>query len=45
MTTKKLETPGADIVYDVHGRLPTPDGSPASFYTLASHFSLRTVIT
>jgi pimeloyl-ACP methyl ester carboxylesterase len=56
MTTKKLETPGADIVYDVHGPLPTPDGSPAlfmigqpmdasGFYTLASHFSDRTVIT
>jgi pimeloyl-ACP methyl ester carboxylesterase len=56
MTTHKLETSGADIVYDVHGPLPTADGRPplfmigqpmdaSGFTTLASHFPDRTVIT
>ena len=56
MTTHKLETAEADIVYDVHGPLPTADGRPPlfmiaqpmdarGFTTLASHFSDRTVIT
>jgi pimeloyl-ACP methyl ester carboxylesterase len=56
MTTHKLETAEADIVYDVHGPLPTADGRPplfmigqpmdaSGFTTLASHFSDRTVIT
>src|SRR5262247_1907482 len=56
MTTHKLETTEADIVYDVHGPLPTADGRPPlfmigqpmdarGFSTLASHFSDRTVIT
>src|SRR2546421_4406553 len=56
MTTHKLETTEADIVYDVHGPLPTPDGrrplfmiaqpmDASGFRTLASHFPDRTVIT
>ena len=56
MTTHKLETAEADIVYDVHGPLPTADGRPPlfmiaqpmdarGFTTLASHFTDRTVIT
>jgi pimeloyl-ACP methyl ester carboxylesterase len=56
MTTRKLETTEADIVYDVHGPLPTADGRPpllmigqpmdaSGFKTLASHFPDRTVIT
>ena len=56
MTTHTLETTEADIVYDVHGPLPTADGRPplfmigqpmgaAGFRTLASHFPDRTVIT
>src|SRR5438309_2298977 len=56
MTTHKLETTEADIVYDVHGPLPTADGRPplfmigqpmdaSGFSTLASHFPDRTVIT
>ena len=56
MTTHKLETAGADIVYDVHGPLPTAGGRPPlfmigqpmdarGFTTLASHFPDRTVIT
>src|ERR1700716_2919670 len=56
MTTHKLETTEADIVYDVHGPLPTGDGHPplfmigqpmdaSGFSTLASHFPDRTVIT
>ncbi|MDQ6884881.1 MAG: alpha/beta hydrolase [Candidatus Dormibacteraeota bacterium] len=56
MTTHKLETTDADIVYDVHGPLPTADGRPplfmigqpmdaSGFSTLASHFRDRTVIT
>jgi pimeloyl-ACP methyl ester carboxylesterase len=56
MTTHKLEITRADIVYDVHGPLPTADGRPplfmigqpmdaSGFTTLASHFPDRTVIT
>src|SRR2546423_7807500 len=56
MTTHKLETTEADIVYDVHGPVPTVDGSPplfmigqpmdaSGFKTLATHFPDRTVIT
>src|SRR6202048_4719508 len=56
MTTHKLETTDADIVYDVHGPLPTPGGraptfmigrpmDASGFRTLASHFPDRTVIT
>ena len=56
MTTHKLETTGADIVYDIHGPLPTAGGRPplfmigqpmdaSGFSTLASYFPDRTVIT
>src|SRR6266478_6069188 len=56
MTTHKLVTTEADIVYDVHGPLPPADGRPplfmigqpmaaSGFGTLASHFPDRTVIT
>src|SRR4030081_1633341 len=56
MTTHKLEIAGADIVYDVHGPLPTADGRPplfmigqpraaSGFTALASHFPDRTVVT
>src|SRR3981081_1568483 len=56
MTTHKLETTEADIVYDVHGPLPTADGRPplfmigqpmnaSGFGTVASHFPDRTAIT
>src|SRR5437667_10766972 len=56
MTTHKLETTEADIVYDVHGPLPTADGRPplfmiaqpmdaSGFSTLASHFPDRPGIT
>src|SRR5215467_5096270 len=56
MTTHKLETTEADIVYDVHGPLPTADRRPplfmiaqpmdaSGFSALASHFPDRTVIT
>ena len=56
MTTHKLETTEADIVYDVRGPLPTADGRPpllmigqpvtaTGFATLASHFPDRTVVT
>src|SRR3982074_433669 len=56
MTTHKLGITEADIVYDVHGPLPTADGRPplfmigqpmdaSGFSTLASHFPDRTVIT
>src|SRR6266513_3386247 len=56
MTTHKLETAEADIVYDVRGPLPTADGRPplfmigqpmdaSGFATLASHFPERTVVT
>jgi len=55
-TTHVLETAEADIVYDVHGPLPTADGRPplfmigqpmdsTGFATLASHFPDRTVVT
>src|ERR1700693_2021121 len=55
-TTDTLQTPEADIVYDVHGPLPTADGRPllfmigqpmdaGGFATLASHFPDRTVVT
>ena len=55
-TTNVLETAEADIVYDVHGPLPTADGRPpllmigqpmdsTGFATLASLFPDRTVIT
>jgi pimeloyl-ACP methyl ester carboxylesterase len=54
--THTLSTDGAEIVYDVHGPLPTADGRPplfmlgqpmdaGGFTTLASHFPDRTVIT
>lgn len=56
MTTHTLQTAEADIAYDVHGPLPTPDGRPplfmigqpmtaSGFTTLASHLPDRTVIT
>ncbi|MGH3242974.1 MAG: alpha/beta fold hydrolase, partial [Spirillospora sp.] len=56
MTTKTLELPGVDLVYDVHGPLPPAGGRPLLFMigqpmdargfgTLASHFADRTVIT
>ena len=56
MTTHKLETSDAEIVYDVHGPLPTAGGRPplfmiaqpmdaSGFSTLASYFPDRTVIT
>jgi pimeloyl-ACP methyl ester carboxylesterase len=55
-TTNILETAGADVVYDVHGPLPTADGRPplfmigrpmdaSGFRTLTSLFPDRTVIT
>ena len=55
-TTHTLETTAADIVYDVHGPLPTADGRPplvmigqpmdaSGFATLASYFADRTVVT
>src|SRR6188472_2870512 len=51
-----LDTGDADIVYDVHGPLPTADGRPpllmigqpmtaSGFSTLASFFPERTVVT
>src|SRR6478735_1593818 len=54
--THTLKTADADLVYDVHGPLPTADGRPplfmigqpmaaSGFTTLASHFPDRTVIT
>ncbi|WP_237565397.1 alpha/beta fold hydrolase [Ornithinimicrobium cavernae] len=56
MDTRTLQTDGAEITYDVHGLLPTTDGSPplmmvgqpmeaSGFYALASHFPERTVVT
>ncbi len=56
MTTHTFNTAEADIVYDVHGPLPTADGRPplfmigqpmtaGGFGTLASLFSERTVVT
>jgi pimeloyl-ACP methyl ester carboxylesterase len=55
-TMEMLETAGAHIAYDVHGRLPTVDGRPplfmigqpmdaSGFSTLASYFPDRTVVT
>jgi pimeloyl-ACP methyl ester carboxylesterase len=55
-TTHTLETAEVDMVYDVHGPLPTADGRPplfmiaqpmdaSGFGTLASYFRDRTVIT
>jgi len=55
-TTQTLETAGAEIVYDVHGPLPTADGRPpllmigqpmdaSGFSSLATHFADRTVVT
>jgi pimeloyl-ACP methyl ester carboxylesterase len=55
-TTHVLSTDEADIVYDVHGPLPTADGRPplfmigqpmdsTGFATLVSHFPDRTVVT
>src|SRR4051794_5589923 len=56
VTTQKLETPEVDLVYDVHGPLPTADGRPplvmigqpmdaSGFGALAPHFPDRTVVT
>ncbi|MDT7726454.1 MAG: hypothetical protein QOI21_3030 [Actinomycetota bacterium] len=57
MTTQLLlETPEADLVYDIHGPLPTADGHPplvmigqpmdaSGFRVLTSHFPDRTVVT
>ncbi|WP_242545491.1 alpha/beta fold hydrolase [Amycolatopsis sp. MtRt-6] len=56
MTTHTLETPAADIVYDVHGPAPAESSRPPllmigqpmtaeGFGTLASHFADRTVVT
>lgn len=56
MTTHLLELPGVDLVYDVHGPLPTTDGRPplvliaqpmdaGGFTALRSHFPDRTVVT
>src|SRR5919109_738034 len=55
-TTHMLETPGAQIAYDVRGPLPTADGRPpllmiaqpmdaSGFGTLSSLFPDRTVVT
>jgi pimeloyl-ACP methyl ester carboxylesterase len=55
-TMQMLDTAGAEIAYDVHGPLPTPDGRPplfmigqpmeaSGFTTLASYFPDRTVVT
>lgn len=56
MTTHTLDTAEADLVYDVHGPLPTADGRPplflialpmdaSGFATLASLLPDRTVVT
>ncbi|WP_026400591.1 alpha/beta fold hydrolase [Actinomadura rifamycini] len=56
METQTLQTPGADLVYDVRGPLPPADGRPplvmighpmdaAGFTTLAALFPERTVVT
>jgi pimeloyl-ACP methyl ester carboxylesterase len=56
MNTHTLNTVGAEITYDVDGRLPTTDGRPplfmigqpmdaSGFRTLASFFPDRTVVT
>jgi pimeloyl-ACP methyl ester carboxylesterase len=55
MTTHTLDVPGAALVYDVHGALPTKDGRPpllmigqpmdaGGFTSLASYFPDRTVV-
>ena len=55
-TTHKLKTDECDLVYDVHGPLPTADGRPpvfmigqpmtaGGFGTLASLLADRTVVT
>jgi pimeloyl-ACP methyl ester carboxylesterase len=55
-TTQVLQTPEADISYDLHGPLPTADGRPplfmvgqpmdaSGFGALAAHFPDRTVVT
>jgi pimeloyl-ACP methyl ester carboxylesterase len=55
-TTHTLQTPEADIVYDVHGPLPTADGRPpllmigqpmdaSGFASFAALFPDRTVVT
>ncbi|QGN59216.1 alpha/beta fold hydrolase [Nostocoides sp. HKS02] len=55
-TTNTLRLADADIVYDVHGELPSPDGRPplfmigqpmdaSGFMALASYFPDRTVVT
>ena len=55
-TTQTLHTPEADIVYDVHGPLPTAGGAPplfmigqpmtaGGFDALAAQFPDRTVVT
>lgn len=55
MDTHTLATPDVDLVYDVHGPLPTADGRPlllmigqpmdaTGFVTLASHLPDRTVV-
>src|SRR5215217_6165146 len=55
-TTHMLQSAEVDLVYDVHGPLPTADGRPplfmiaqpmaaSGFATLASHFPDRTVVT
>ena len=55
MQTLTLETPDVDLVYDVHGPLPTDGGRPPlvmigqpmcaeGFTTLASYFPDRTVV-
>jgi len=56
VSSRTMDAPGATIVYDVRGPLPTADGRPpllmigqpmdaAGFATLASYFPDRTVIT
>src|SRR5436190_22556091 len=57
MTTRHtLETPGVDIVYDVHGPLPTVDGRPplvmigqpmdaSGFAALVARLPDRTAVT
>ena len=56
MTTRVLERAEVDLVYDVHGPLPTAGGQPplfmigqpmdaSGFRTLASYFPERTVVT
>ncbi|RDI69435.1 alpha/beta fold hydrolase [Nocardia pseudobrasiliensis] len=56
MTTHTLETAEADLVYDVHGPLPTADGRPPllmigqpmdarGFRALASYLTDRTMVT